>query len=361
MNHSELAHKWAHAAPGASRRCGSMSFVGDTLYSYATPIARIYRNKRGAMALLSDHSYSMSTSKHISHALRAVSHLSALRVPRYILGSHGEGRYRYSVNAAQDHAANLEYFANNAQQALASAQRAQQARNVEWRREAAERALECWQIYAAYFGIRRKAPALPAAEWAAALERARRIENPDPASADKRERERAKRAAAANAVTEYREAMRDSMQAAGHYVYRGALRNTARWQRALENSMRRGTRADFYSDAAARSDWRLFGAFSELAVRYGPQGPCMLRVNGEDIETSQGARVPLAAAPMVWNLVRQAVKCQGWTRDNRFSSRYRIGDYPLDRIDEDGTLHAGCHTIPYSELASMARALGLAS
>jgi hypothetical protein len=84
----------------------------------------------------------------------------------------------------------------------------------------------------------------------------------------------------------------------------------------------------------------------------------MLRVNGEQIETSLGARIPLAAAPMVWNLVQRALGAGGFEPSHALG-RLKLGDYPLDRIDADGTLHAGCHAIPYSELEVMARRLGL--
>ena len=64
---------------------------------------------------------------------------------------------------------------------------------------------------------------------------------------------------------------------------------------------------------------------------------------------------------MVWHLVERARRrgiADSFDRRERIQAR--IGDYPLDRIDADGTLHAGCHVIPYSELSAMARALGLA-
>ena len=37
------------------------------------------------------------------------------------------------------------------------------------------------------------------------------------------------------------------------------------------------------------------------------------------------------------------------------------GQFRIDRIDVDGTLHAGCHTIKFDELERMARTLGLVS
>jgi hypothetical protein len=334
MNHSELAHKWAHAAPDASRRSGSMSFAGATLYSYGTPIAQIYRNKRGALVLLSEHNYSVSTSKHLSHARRAVSHLPDLSVPRYMVGAGRTGRYAGSGIAKEDHAANLAHFVAVADDNLKSAQRAQRALAVQWRRDAARRALEDFARYCAHFGIRRKAPAFPELEWNAASSRAHRIENPDPASLDKRERAKAARRAANAARDEYLAEQRRSMLAA---------------KRAR----------DFYRIGAARTIFRLADAFGHdfESLR---SSDCILRVEGEQIATSHGARVPLAAAPMVWNLVERARK-SGAYKTVFGRAAVQIGDYPLDRIDADGALHAGCHTIPYSELASMARALGLQS
>ena len=31
-----------------------------------------------------------------------------------------------------------------------------------------------------------------------------------------------------------------------------------------------------------------------------------------------------------------------------------LGNYAIDRVDVDGTLHAGCHVIPYSEIERIA-------
>lgn len=353
MNHSELAHKWAHAAPGMSRRSGSMSFNGSVLYSYATPIAMIYRRKKpvyiqhgsasnrpvrteacDTLVLVSEHNYSASTSKHIGLAFQAVSHLHALRVPRYILGEPRIGRYHGGASAKEDHAANLEYFAAKQARMLKEAGRAMSERAVEFRAEEAARAHKAMADYMMFFGIRRKMPAL--LSFAAAYERARRIENPDPASADKREQASAQRKQRLHDRDEYLAEQKQALQ-------RGA----------------------FYRLGAQRTDWRLFGAMGTQSAYYPHNhGAVMLRVNGDDIETSQGARVPVTAAPMVWELVQRARHAGGYENAGfgkalRSAGRVRIGDYPLDRIDADGTLHAGCHVIPYSELSAMARALNL--
>jgi hypothetical protein len=190
--------------------------------------------------------------------------------------------------------------------------------------------------YCLFFGIKRKPLPTLEGEFNAALDRARRIENPDPASADKRERARAQRIERNRECDEYLAEQWRSMARAKH----------AR---------------DFYRVGAARSSFRLGDAWGHDYEAL-QSSAVMLRVNGEEIETSQGARVPLAAAPMVWIMVQRARQGHDHAEHARkaYGRQVRIGDYPLDRIDADGTLHAGCHVIPYSELAAMARTLGLA-
>jgi hypothetical protein len=105
----EIPHKWAHATQEHARG-SNLSFQGDTLYSYSTPIAKLYAKDGAKLALFSDFSYSATTSKHLSYARRAVSHLHTITLPRYVIGG-GAGRYRYSAGAKDDHKQNLEYLA----------------------------------------------------------------------------------------------------------------------------------------------------------------------------------------------------------------------------------------------------------
>jgi hypothetical protein len=309
---AEVPHKWAHQTQAEARNPqGNLFFEGATLYSYrhSYPIARIYRRAEHALVLIQENHYSGTTAGHIWAAKRAASHMRRADVPCV------------NADSTEAHALNLAFLEKGMQEAARKAGR-RTTEDAVYRDAAAASALhKDLADYLTFFRIRRKMPPMP--RFAAAFERARRIENPDPTSKDKRERAKAARRA------------------------------------KLET-------ARTLAVGAARSNWRLFGAFGNIEVprlpheRYGTSriGPCMLRVNGDRIETSQGARVPLAAAPMVWRNVQYARAHGSYVAGSR---RFTIGDYPLDRIDADGTLHAGCHTIPYSELASMARQLGLAS
>jgi hypothetical protein len=335
---SEVPHKWAHQTQIRARNPqGNLFFEGTVLYSYRTsyPIAQIFPRVKAPSMRIGDEffvliradRYSVTTAGHINDASRAASHLARVTVPNVVPESRA------------DHRANFDYLLEQANAALKRAQRSMSVHTAEWAVSAARVAHADAAAYSAFFGLRWAVPAAPDSTYDAAVQRARRIENPDPASKDKRERASAARKAAKAATQEYIEEMQRSVRAA---------------RRAK----------DFYRIGAARSSWRLGDAWGEdyEALR---TSAVMLRVDGEQIETSWGARIPLAAAPMVWNMVKRAREfgpfnaAQSAYAPARFKPR--IGDYPLDRIDADGTLVAGCHTIPYSELASMARTLGLSS
>lgn len=370
---SEIPHKWAHQTQDNARNPqGNLYFRGDTLYSYrdSYPIAKIFK-KKGARPSIGEHgaggllnatvraahegktlvlhvedTYSATTAGHCSGARRATSHLPSITVPDV----EPDNQYRHSP---EQHAINVRYLVELAAKHLDKAGRAMQLSSVTWRRDAAKQALADAQAYSAFFGIRRKVPAFPELAWNAAAARAGRIENPDPVSKDARERASAKRKAAAEQVTEYRQAMAESMKVAGHWIgYRATVGK--RWPKALARLVGEKGRP-WYHDMAERTNWRLNIAHAQYA-RHGT--PVMLRVNGEEIETSQGARIPLAAAPMVWNIVQRSLG-KGFVPAGL--GGVKIGDYPLTRIEADGTLVAGCHKIPHSELRSMARQLNLAA
>ena len=344
---AEIPHKWARQTQNDARNPqGNLSFSGDTIRSYSTDAAKIYRHKaRGTLVLIDEHRYSNTTAGQLSLIRRAVSHLTAIEVPYPCIGKYGADNH----TAAGAHALNVKYLVALAAKHLAKAQRAVMARNVGWRRAAAREALQSAGTYSLFFGIRRKVPAFPAEAWNAAAARAERIENPDPVRDAKRFKLREQRAAATDAVTEYRQEMMRSMQAAGHYLgYR--VHVGKRWPAMLARKVgEKGT--PWYHDMARRTAWRI-----GESAHPDRDGAVMLRVNGEEIETSQGARIPLAAAPLVWAKVQRALG-KGWKPSGLCAMK--IGDYALDGIDADGTLRAGCHVIPHSELRSMARQLNL--
>ena len=82
----------------------------------------------------------------------------------------------------------------------------------------------------------------------------------------------------------------------------------------------------------------------------------MRRDTGGYVETSKGARVPLEDAK---RLALQASNVQRQGSTYHPVERVTVGPYKLDRIDADGTVVVGCHTIPWTETERMARVLGV--
>jgi hypothetical protein len=74
-----------------------------------------------------------------------------------------------------------------------------------------------------------------------------------------------------------------------------------------------------------------------------------LRINGTDIQTSKGARIPVSETPLIWGMVQRKKE---WKPGNP------IGVYQLTKIRADGSIVVGCHDIAFSELEYIARELG---
>ena len=305
---SEILHKWAHQTQSdACNPQGNLYFRGTTLYSYRDnyPIAKIFKKKTGAALVLhvSD-TYSNTTAGHCNAARRATSHLPCATVPDVEPDM-------YAGRAAEKHAFNVKFLVDLAAEHLAKAQRALSVGAVSWRRNNAREALQDAETYSRFFGIRRKVPVFPEQAWADADARAERIENPDPV----------------------RDARKASRELAKVYL---------QYQ-------------------CARTAWRLGESLPHLPYRRRRQNcidasrPIMLRVNGEEIETSQGARIPAHHAARLWKAI-EFVRASGAPYERNGHS-IRAGNYHVDRIEVDGTLRAGCHVIPHSELRSMARQL----
>jgi len=200
---------------------------------------------------------------------------------------------------------------------LKESQRVLSVRAVDWRVSASQSYYADALDYSTFFGIRRKVPAFPVAEFDTARERARRIETPDPVRDAAKIRECAKREAArVVAFAGWRDAWRRHEPVCETY------------------SMKR----------AEREQWRAL--------------PCMLRVSGDQIETSQGARIPLEHAPRIWALV-QACRSSGRPYEKNGHTEH-AGPYAIDAVTAEGELKAGCHVIPFAEIEALAVQLGLA-
>lgn len=101
-------------------------------------------------------------------------------------------------------------------------------------------------------------------------------------------------------------------------------------------------------DALTREDW-----LNNVPHAKAPEGETLLRVDGEDVETSRYARVPLAAAERTFRFV-WARRAQGWHRNGE---THVVGNYSLEAVNEQG-LVIGCHRITWAEVERFARSQG---
>jgi hypothetical protein len=85
--------------------------------------------------------------------------------------------------------------------------------------------------------------------------------------------------------------------------------------------------------------------------------PCLLRLDGDEILTSWGASFPTDHAARAFKIICEVkARCMSWSRSD---DGPRLGHFTIDSIDVDGTVSAGCHTVPWESIEHVARQLGL--
>jgi hypothetical protein len=104
-------------------------------------------------------------------------------------------------------------------------------------------------------------------------------------------------------------------------------------------------RLDALGNAEKLARWR---AGADVYLPYGLG--IALRVVGDDVQTTKGARIPVVECPLIWAMVN---------RKKAWEPRNPIGVYQLTKIRDDGSIVVGCHDIAFSELQYIAGVLGL--
>jgi hypothetical protein len=173
---------------------------------------------------------------------------------------------------------------------------------------------------------------------------------------------------AADAPQRYATAMqraRDALLASGNLRVARDYLQTARLCLSDDTDAARGadmmqiaeaiTAAEEMANADAIAAWRDGGASVPFRTEYP-----LLRLRGDEIETSHGASVPASVAPMVWRAVNAAREAGARVEYPRGNAP-RLGPFTLDEITAQGDVIAGCHHLRYAELQDIARRLGFVS
>lgn len=290
-----IAHLWAHQTQSEARNPGrNFYFRGDTIYSYGThfPIARHVKHRGKLAILLTSRTYSVTTAGHINLVRQAI----PPGVPKFIVANPA-GTLTDAKNGSKQ-------SVEIAQQSLAAAKsKPQQA--IRYRSLVS--VIADANRFNEFFGYKARY-ALPknyaeleaiATAYEAALDQRREARYAKQrerwaAIEAEREKQRAERAAK----------MPELIQ---------------RWH-AGENCISHWEAHDF---------------------------PTLLRINGDEIETSRGASFPVDHALRVLPVVQSLIQ-HGRTYQRNGHSIH-LGHYVLDRVDSDGTIHAGCHVVRRDE------------
>ena len=86
-------------------------------------------------------------------------------------------------------------------------------------------------------------------------------------------------------------------------------------------------------------------------------GPIRLRVKGDELQTTRGARVPLAHAVKAFRVLKRLHdKGQAYQRNGH---TIHLGHFALDSLDVAGNVRAGCHEVAWEEIARVATLAGV--
>ena len=126
---------------------------------------------------------------------------------------------------------------------------------------------------------------------------------------------------------------------------------------ALQEQIRKETaeRAEAHIKATCVSEW-LLGVSDSIPYRYRPED-ALLRVRGDEVQTSHGATVSISEALGVLPLIRHCRQMEtGVVATGR---THHIGQFPVKEIMSNGDMVVGCHSIKWAEIEKVAIVLGM--
>ena len=292
----EIPHLWAHQTQKSARSSGNgtLYFEGDTIYSYGShfPIARHITNKAGDKAILfTTRTYSSTTAKHLSYVRRAIpGTVRVFHVPEVM-----------DAQLASHHQQNILDYKKRIEQLILGYQRGRRFARHNY--EQAEVIREEAIAYCAFYKQRAKdLPTIPPMDMVRIAAIEEKVEAKEQVQREEQERRRIEREA-------------DEVRT---------------WPEKME--------------AWRRGEYVYFGYSRSL--------PTLLRIKDNEIETSLGVRFPLHHAALALKVIRKVRETgESWKTNGH---TIHLGHYTLDRIEADGTVHAGCHVVSFEEIERIA-------
>lgn len=417
FDNSMLGHVWAQQKQHTGRsNNGSMYFEGKVLYSYGSHFALGYIMTGGLVALLNSDNYSITTSKHKNYAARAVRHMTRYYVPNLTDLCHtlrrvenGQGdkvTMRAAVKArpamsddaamyllrlvgfkAERELERIKAENDKAKRAAIAAEtkrrlnratiladsplsdtRAWLGRSCNWNANPAE------NLSKEIFGYLRDFKTKLSTRRVNSLKAHRAvtrdfIANYERLNARKEARDKVRKILALIrkqteidqyfSVSTYLGWLENLAIHGRRYMNNATRANLASATHAARvasnEQKRREAQERFEREAKQRQEW-LDGQHSPSFGHFSDElGGALLRLKGDTLETSHGARVPLSHAVKVFQFVK-LVRARGvaWHTNGR---TIRVGHFTLTSIDTEGNFIAGCHTINWPEIERFARSI----
>lgn len=299
----EIPHLWMHKAQEYGRNHGgNLYFREGTIFSYGShfPIAKHVESGKKKAILFTTRTYSNTTAKHISMVRSAIPSDSVVfHVPNIANG--------YSPT---NHESNLKSYQAEIDNHISTASRARLSSNIEWELEHASSTRQECIDYCKFFKLKTiKLAIVP------------EVNTEQLAELKRKERKRAAKKA-------------QEMKA----------------RRAAEEKERQRVEAERDATRPARIEaWRNGGRYE---FHWSENIPTMLRIVGDEVETSRGARFPVEHARKGLALVRAVMTRGEQWRANGHTCH--LGHYSIQSIEANGTVHAGCHVVTWPEIERIA-------
>jgi hypothetical protein len=320
----EIPHLFVHQIQSeAWTSSHNLSFSGPNYKSYATIVASRVVNRKGELAFLIDTCrHSMTTGRQLDALDRAIpSGTKIMYVDRpqvdngreYVktneVDAYGDARYEYrdkKNGPTSDHTKNLDYWTRQVERKLRESATSREPKKSRLMGEAASE-VDKMREYVAFFDIKKvKYPKLPGSVAELAVMQAANVKRD---AAEKKRKEAARKAEDERLRIQY---------------------------------------------ADDRERW-LSGLTSRNGTYWNRYFPCELRIVGDEVETSQGATFPLHHAKRGLALVESVVsRGEEWRRNGHTC---HLGHYQIDHIEANGTVHAGCHVVPFDAIQRIREAV----
>lgn len=345
----EIAHIWANRGAPHGRSPGNLSFNGDAIKSYATVIGRRISHKGREAYVLDQASFSVTTSGAQRHVADAIP--DSAKVFHVHCGSFGQA-LDFTAATLRDYYLGEFRDMGEGKPARMKAKRAQALLHRYSRLDSALDVCRYFGLPAAKLQkLRIKAgPELTAArtladEYTDGLREKR--EARWEAQRKAREQRQAQEIAQAIALAEAICAGRQPFTGKEHFGHGWSERPLPLLESRpdLVAGIQKA-QADFEASKLAR--WL---AGDDVSLGY--NCPTLLRVEGDEMVTSHGARVPLQDARRTYRFAL-ACRAKGWHRNGE---QHAIGAYQLDAVNENGVV-AGCHRVTWAEIERFATAQG---